>query len=339
VRPQTIHLQARQGGPSLRLAALGGTVLSLELPDRSGMLTDVTPGFDQLDDYLEPGPYFGALIGRYANRIAGGVFQLDGKEYKLATNEGPNHLHGGGRGFDKVIWQLERFRNETGSGVVLNYVSPAGEEGYPGRLEVQVICTLTSADVLCFDYHATTDAPTPVNLTQHTYFNLAGHAAGDIAQHELTIEAQQFLPVDAFLIPTGELRSVACTPFDFRVPKRIGSDIDAADEQLAQARGYDHTFVLDALARGESLHFAARLHEPVSGRTLEVYTSEPGLHVYSANSLTVTGKQGCTYAPRCALALETQHFPDSPNQPSFPATVLRPGETFRSRTEYRFAVR
>lgn len=313
----------------------GGIIVSLRVPDREGQLADVVLGYEALDGYLTDSPYFGALIGRYGNRIAGGRFRLDGQEYELATNNGPNHLHGGVVGFDKVLWRAEPFANDAGVGLVLSYTSPSGEEGYPGTLRVEVTYTLTEGNELIFDYRAVTDAPTPVNLTQHTYFNLAG--GGDILDHELMLVASRYTPVDDTLIPTGELAPVEGTPFDFRSPTAIGSRIQADHEQLHNGGGYDHNFVLDR--QGDGLVLAARLIEPASGRRMEVLTTEPGLQVYSGNFLdgSIVGKRGQAYAHRSGRCLETQHFPDSPNRSQFPSTILRPGQEYRSRTIYRFS--
>ncbi|PYP60635.1 MAG: galactose-1-epimerase [Gemmatimonadetes bacterium] len=333
-------------GIELRVLDYGGIIVSLRVPDRNGRLDDVVLGFDSLGDYERGSPYFGALIGRYGNRIARGRFTLDGRTYTLATNNGPNHLHGGARGFDKVVWAAAPFERGDSVGLVLNYTSPDGEEGYPGTLRATVTYTLTNANQLIFDYHATTDRATPVNLTQHSYFNLAGDGKGDILGHVVTLNADRFTPVDSTLIPTGEIRSVAGTPFDFRTPTAIGARIDRDDEQLRNGRGYDHNFVLDKGGIGgkggigEDITLAARVYEPTSGRVMEISTTEPGLQFYSGNFLdgTLRGKQGVVYRHRYGFAMETQHFPDSPNKPAFPSTILRPGEDYRTRTIYRFGV-
>lgn len=333
----TLFTLTRAGGVRVRLMNYGGIVVSLETPDRSGQLADIVLGCDTLDAYLAGHPYFGALIGRYANRIAGGLFVLDGVTYRLATNDGPHHLHGGMHGFDEVVWQAEPVTERERAGVRLAYTSPAGEEGYPGALAAVVTYWLTTTDELCIEYAATTDAPTPVNLTHHSYFNLAGHAAGDILDHHVQLHADCFTPVDGSLIPTGGLRPVAGTPFDFRRPTAIGARIDDNDEQLRCGRGYDHNWVLNRA--GPGLVSAARVHEPGSGRTLEVLTTEPGVQFYTGNVLdgSVVGKGGVRHGRRAGLCLETQHFPDSPNQPAFPATILRPGERYAQTTVYRFA--
>ena len=329
------------GGIEVRAMTYGGIILSLEVPDRNGVPGDVVLGYDSLEEYLEETPYFGAIIGRYGNRVGGAGFELDGVRYALAPNDGPNHLHGGVAGFDKVVWGAEPFRTEEGVGVVFSRTSPDGEEGYPGNLDVRVTYTLTDDDELVFDYLATTDAPTPVNLTQHTYFNLAGDGSGDILGHRLLLNASQITPVDQGLIPTGELVSVEGTPFDFRTPREIGVGIGADHPQIAFGGGYDHNWVLDreGVAPGH-LALAARVEEPGSGRVMEVLTTEPGLQFYSGNFLdgSIVGKGGVAYRHRFGFCLETQHFPDSPNEPGFPSTILRPGEEYRSRTTYRFLV-
>jgi aldose 1-epimerase len=328
------------GGTEVRFLTYGGVILSILAADRDGVLDDVTLGYDTLDGYLADTRYFGALVGRYANRIAGGRFTLDGREHTLATNDGPNHLHGGPRGFHTAVWNAEPFAGDGGVGAILRHASPDGDEGYPGALQVRVTYTLTDEDDLEIDYHATTDAPTVVNLTQHAYFNLAGHDAGDVLGHELTLPGSRFAPVDSTLIPTGELRDVRGTPFDFTTPTAIGARIDGDDEQLRRGQGYDHNWVLDREPGSDALLLAARLREPRSGRVMEVYTTEPGIQFYSGNVLPggPLGKGGVDYVRRGGLALETQHFPDSPNRPEFPSAVVRPGEAYRSRTVYRFLV-
>jgi len=331
-------------GVTMQVTNYGGIITSLRVPDRDSNLEDVVLGFDSLacytsDAYRSAKPYFGALIGRYGNRIADGAFTLDGETYTLATNDGPNHLHGGHRGFDRVVWNAEPVARDDGVGLVLRYTSPDGEEGYPGRLDVEVTYTLTNDNEVAFDYRATTTEATPVNLTQHSYFNLDGHGDGPILDHELMIDADRFTPVDSTLIPTGERRSVEGTPFDFREPTPIGARIDADNQQLEYGNGYDHNFVL-ANRPAAPLRLAARVYEPDTGRLMTVRTTEPGMQFYSGNVLdgTLTGK-GETYERRGGLALETQHFPDAPNQPEFPSTVLRPGEEYRTRTVYRFSTR
>lgn len=327
-------------GMEVRAISYGGIILTLRVPDRNGALADVVLGYDDLAGYLEASPYFGSIVGRYANRIALGRFTLDGRTYTLAANNGKNALHGGVRGFDKVVWSAEPFEDAAGVGVVFSYTSRDGEEGYPGTLRATVTYTLSDANALAFDYQATTDKATPVNLTQHTYFNLAGGGKGDVLGHELMLKASRFTPVDETLIPTGELRGVIGTPFDFRTPRAIGARIGEADEQLKLGGGYDHNFVLDREPGGGE-QLAARVYEPTSGREMEVRTSEPGVQLYTGNFLdgTITGKGGHVYARRTGFCLETQHYPDSPNQKDFPTTILRPGEAYRSRTVYAFSVR
>ena len=336
-------------GMEAKVLDYGGIIVSLRVPDRNGRLDDVVLGFDSLGDYERGSPYFGAIIGRYGNRIARGRFTLDGRTYTLATNNGPNHLHGGVRGFDKVIWSVTPFQRSDSVGLVMNYTSPDGEEGYPGTLRATVTYTLTDKNEFIFDYQATTDRPTPVNLTQHSYFNLAGDGKGDILGHVVTLNADRFTPVDSTLIPTGEIKSVAGTPFDFRTSTAIGARIDRNDEQLRYGRGYDHNFVLNKGGNGGrggkggiegDLTLAAHVYEPTTGRVMEISTTEPGLQFYSGNFLdgTLRGKHGVVYGHRSGFAMETQHFPDSPNKPAFPSTILRPGEEYRSRTIYRFGV-
>jgi aldose 1-epimerase len=326
-------------GIAVKAITYGGIIVSLETPDRDGGLADIVLGFDSLPPYLQDSPYFGAIVGRYANRIARGRFTLDGTTYELATNNGPNHLHGGVEGFDKVVWEAAPFVRPDSAGVILRYTSADGEEGYPGTLRTAVTYTLTADDALLIDYHATADAPTPVNLAQHSYFNLAGDRGDDILGHVLTLRASRYTPVDATLIPTGELAPVAGTPFDFTTPHAIGARIATDHEQLRFGGGYDHNFVLDR--GGDALAHAASVYEPASGRTVDIHTTEPGIQFYSGNFLdgSMTGKRGRVYGHRTGFCLETQHFPDSPNQPAFPGTVLRPGEEYRSRTVWVFGVR
>lgn len=333
-----IYTLTNSHGAEARITNYGGIVVSLKMPDRNGAFDDVVLGFNTLDGYLKaPTVYFGALVGRYGNRIAKGRFTLNGKEYKLATNNNGNHLHGGIRGFDKVLWHAKPLTENAGAALELMYLSKDGEEGYPGNLSVRVVYHLTDNNELKIDYMATTDKDTVVNLTHHSYFNLAGEGNGDILQHELQIEADQFTPVDAGLIPTGELRNVSGTPFDFTRPTAIGARIGADDEQLKFGTGYDHNWVL----RGTmgQLRQAARVTEAKSGRVMEVWTTEPGLQFYSGNFLdgTLTGKSGKIYRQRYGLCLETQHFPDSPNKPNFPSTVLKKGGRYETHTVYKFS--
>lgn len=324
-------------GIEVRAITYGAIIVSIRTPDRNGRLADIVLGLNTLDQYRTRSRFFGAVVGRYANRIGGARFTLDGRTYQLAANNGPNHLHGGIRGFDKVVWKGEAFDRDGAAGVVFTYRSPDGEEGYPGTLDAKVTYTLTPRDELVIDYTATADKATHVNLTQHTYFNLAGEGSGDILQHQLTLDADRYTPVDERLIPLGELASVEGTPFDFRKPAAIGARIDADHEQLRRGQGYDHNFVLNG---GPGLRRAARVVEPSSGRTLDVATTQPGVQFYSGNFLdgTATGKSGRAYGRRSGFCLETQHFPDSPNKPSFPSTILRRGQEYRSRTVFTFGV-
>ena len=313
-----------------KITNYGGIVVSLETPDRDGNFSDVVLGFDSLTSYLTNPAYFGAIIGRYANRIANAEFILGGHKYRLARNNGENSLHGGPTGLHKRIWTAREITN----GIELAYHSPDGEEGFPGNLRVRVTYTVEKND-LKIDYSAETDPETVINLTSHCYFNLAGHKAGSILGHELQIEADSFTPTDQNQIPTGELRSVAASPFDFTHPTSIGLRIDADDEQMRIGKGYDHNWVLRA--RSVEPSFAARLRDPQSGRVLEVLTTEPGIQFYSGNLLSgIAGKGGARYGRHGGLCLETQHFPDSPNKPQFPSTVLKPGQSFHSATIYRF---
>ena len=342
---QPVHLYTLENKTGLKvvISDLGGTVVRLHVPDRKGESGDVALGFDSLDAYLTKSPYFGCIIGRVGNRIAGGKFTLDGKGYTLATNDQPGgvpcHLHGGRRGFDKVRWAAEPMTEDGLPALRLRYTSVDGEEGYPGNLAVEVRYAVTADNALRIEYLATTDQPTPVNLTNHSYFNLAGEGQGTILDHELTLQATRFTPVNAGLIPTGELASVEGTPLDFTKPRTIGERIAAEHPQLKLGGGYDHNFVIDQ-ADG-TLRLAATMHEPNTGRTMEVLTTEPGIQFYSGNFLNGTGegKSGKPHAYRTGFALETQHFPDSVNHPAFPSTILRPGETYRTTTVYRFSVR
>lgn len=322
-------------GSEVKIMTYGGIVLSIKIPDRDGKLGDVALGYDNLDGYIKNNPYFGALIGRYGNRIGKGRFSVSGREYTLARNNGENHLHGGTKGFDKVVWKAKEAPGRDRVGLALSYTSKDGEEGYPGTLSVTVVYTLTNNNELKVDYSATTDKTTVVNLTHHSYFNLSGK--GSILDHQLTINANRFTPVDQGLIPTGELRSVKGTPMDFTRPTAIGARINQKDEQLVFGKGYDHNWVLNRAGRGLAL--AARLYDPATGRVMEVRTTEPGLQFYSGNFLdgAITGKAGQTYQQRYGLCLETQHFPDSPNKPSFPSTLLKRGQKYASTTIYKFS--
>ncbi|NEB11746.1 galactose mutarotase [Streptomyces coelicoflavus] len=325
------------GGTRMKVLSYGGVVQSLEVPDRRGRYANVSLGFDNLDDYVARSPHFGALIGRYGNRIAKGRFTLDGTTYQLSVNDGENSLHGGALGFDYRVWDVEPFTRGSDTGLVLHYVSVDGEMGYPGTLRAKVTYTLTRRGDWRVDYEATTDRATVVNLTSHVYWNLAGEGSGSVEDHELAIAASRYTPTDAGLIPTGELARVAGTPFDFRRGKPIGRDIRDAHPQLVTAKGFDHNWVLDKGITDRPEHIAT-LREHTSGRTLRIATDQPGLQFYSGNFLdgTLTGTGGSLYRQGDALCLETQHFPDSPNHPSFPSTVLRPGETYRTSTVHSF---
>lgn len=321
----------------VQIMTYGGTVVSLKVPDRSGTPGDIVLGFETLDGYLKNSPYFGSIIGRYGNRIGRGQFSLNGKQYTLPKNNGENTLHGGIRGFDKVVWKATEVKSKEGPALLLTYLSKDGEEGFPGNLNATVVYTLTNNNELRIEYTATTDKVTVVNLTHHSYFNLAGE--GSILQHELMINADKFTPVDAGLIPTGELRNVKGTPMDFAKPTAIAARIDQQDEQLVMGKGYDHNWVLNRSTGKLSL--AAKAYEPRTGRVMEVLTTEPGLQFYSGNFLdgTITGKGGQVYKQRYGFCLETQHFPDSPNKPAFPSTTLKPGQQYKSTTVYKFTVK
>lgn len=332
--PVEEFLLVNRGGIEVRALSYGCIIRSLSVPDRAGVSADVVHGFETLEPYLRRHPYFGAVVGRYANRIARASFAIDGQSYTLTANQSPHHLHGGRDGFDRKVWRAEALPQATG--VVFSRTSADGEEGYPGTLDVEISYTLSEANELAVVYRATTDRDTAVNLTQHTYFNLAGHEAGEVLGHALTIDADRFTPTDEDQIPTGACTPVEGTPFDFRAATALGARIDTFDTQLRYGRGYDHNFVLNRSGKG--LQLAARLADPASGRTLEVLTTAPGLQLYSGNRLDGTwqGKGGALYARRSAVCLETQHFPDSPNQPHFPSTILRPGQMYRSETMFRF---
>jgi aldose 1-epimerase len=331
-----IYTLTNDQGLEARIMNYGGTLVSLRAPDRNGIHADVVLGFDEFAPYLAQHPYFGSLIGRYANRIAGASFTVDGRTHRLSANDGRNHLHGGGIGFDKTLWDAEPAESAEGPQLVLSHFSRAGEDGYPGNLTVRVTYTLTAQNELRLDYSASTDQTTVINLTHHSYFNLAG--AGTIHDHLLRLRAERYLPVDPELIPIGEQRSVRGTPFDFTVPCSIGSRISSDEAQLQLAGGYDHCWVLTEQSGACAL--AAELFDPMSGRALTVFTTQPGIQVYSGNFLecSIEGKQGRRYQRHSGLCLETQHFPDSPNQPGFPTTMLRPSDTYREMTVYRFEV-
>ena len=323
-------------GVEAKITNYGGILVSLKVPDRNGKFDDVVLGFNDLDTYLKGHPYFGALIGRYGNRIAKGRFTLNGVEYKLAVNNGENTLHGGIKGFDKVVWTGKEMKTKAGPAVVLTYLSKDGEEGYPGNLNVRVVYTLTNNNELKIEYSATTDKDTVTNLTHHSYFNLAGEGNGDILNHLVTINGSRFLPTDAGSIPTGESRKVADTPFDFLTAHAIGERINQDEEQLKLGNGYDHTWIING--RPGTLRLAATAYESNSGRTMQVWTTEPGVQFYTGNFLdgTLTGKSGKIYQRRFGFCFETQHYPDSPNHPAFPTTTLKKGATYRSTTIYRF---
>ena len=331
--PVPLYTLTNRRGHIARISDYGASLTELHLRDRDGRLGDVVLGFDNLPQYLRGHPYFGCTVGRVANRIARGRFSLDGVDYALAPNNGPHHLHGGLVGFDKALWRGEPLVGPA-VGVRFTHISPDGDQGYPGQLEVAVVMIRTEADELVLDYTATTDRATPVNLTNHTYFNLA--SGGDVLGHELELAAARYTPTDATLIPTGELREVRGTPFDFTRPTPIGARLDQLGRE---PNGYDDNFVLDRSGPGQVL--AARIHEPRSGRVLEMRTTEPGVQLYTGNYFdgSVIGKRGTAYAPHTGFTLEAQHFPDSVNHPDFPSTILRPGETYRQTTSYRFSVR
>jgi aldose 1-epimerase len=332
----TAYTLTNANGVEMKVVSYGGLITSLKVPDRTGAFADVVLGYDALDAYLVRNPYFGALIGRCANRLAKGRFVLHGATYELATNNGVNHLHGGRRGFDKVVWDVSP--SAEGAAVTLTRMSPDGEEGYPGNLSVTVTYRLTSSNEVVIDYRATTDKATPVNLTQHSYFNLAGEGSGDILDHELVINAVRYTPVDASQIPTGEYAPVEGTPLDFRTPVRIGNRIYESHQQLTFGEGYDQNFVLNKI--GSGLQHAARVVDAASGRTLDVATTQPGMQFYSGNRLdgTITGKRGHVYGRRSGFCLETQHFPDSPNHPEFPSVILEPGHEYSETTVFTFGV-
>ena len=341
--PVEVFTLTNKHGIKLRAMTYGAIVLSLEPPDRNGKSADIVLGYNTLAEYIKDTPYFGAVVGRYGNRIANGKFSVDGKEYTLATNNDPGgikcSLHGGLKGFDKVVWRGEAVVKDGAQGVKFSYTSKDGEEGYPGTLNVSVTYVLTDKNEWRIDYEATTDKATPINITQHSYFNLKGEGNGDILGHEMTFKASKLTPVTVGLIPTGELRPVKDTPFDFTTAHSIGERVNADDEQMKFGGGYDHNWVLDN--QDGTLALAAIVHEPTTGRILEVLTTEPGLQFYCGNFLDgkLTGKNGKPYQFRNGLCLETQHYPDSPNQPSFPSTILKPGQTMKSTTCYRFSAK
>jgi aldose 1-epimerase len=326
-------------GAEAEIITYGGAVVSLKVPDRTGKTTDIVLGFDSVADYEKHTAFFGALIGRYANRIGNAKFSLNGNEYKLAANNGVNHLHGGAKGFDRVVWTARPLGSKTDAALELTYLSRDGEEGYPGSLNIKVVYSLNDKNELKIVYSATTDKDTVVNLTHHSYFNLAGAGRDSILDHDLTINADRYTPTDAGSIPTGTLSSVKGTPFDFTKPIKIGARIDLGDEQLKFGRGYDHNWVLNK--KGADLSLAATVFEAGSGRVMEVWTTEPGLQFYAGNFLdgSVKGKNGQSYPYRSGFCLEAQHFPDSPNKPNFPSTILKPGGKYFQTTIYRFSTR
>jgi aldose 1-epimerase len=335
----TLYALKNANGMEIAVMDYGAMLTSIKVPDAKGQIADVTLGFDSLDGYLGSHPYMGATVGRYANRIAKGKFTLNGKEHTLATNNGPNALHGGLKGFDKKVWTAKSIDTPAGPAVEMTYVSADGEEGYPGTLTATVTYGLTNDNEVRISYRATTDADTVLNLTNHSYFNLAGAGKGTILDHILTLQADRFTPVDGGLIPTGELKSVEGTPFDFRTPTAIGARIDqVSDEQIKLGGGYDHNFVVNG--DPGTMRLAARVKEPVTGRVMEVLTDQPGVQFYTGNFLdgSVVGKGGMKYEKRFGFCLETQHFPDSPNKPEFPSVVLKPGETYITNTVYKFSV-
>lgn len=345
---EAVHLYTlkNRNGLSADIMTYGGTVVRLMAPDRHGRLGDILLGFDNVTDYENKSPYFGCLVGRYGNRIADGKFSLDGNDYTLAVNNADEnvnaHLHGGNKGFDKVVWKARPIIKGHDAGVVLRHTSPDGDEGYPGTLTMKVTYFLTDNNELSIHYHATTDQATPVNLTNHMYFNLQGEGIGDINGHFLTLNADHYTPVDIGLIPTGEIAPVAGTPMDFTTPRAIGERNNADHDQIRFGGGYDHNWVLNKTA--DEMSLAAEVYEPTTGRVMTVMTEEPGIQFYGGNFLEMdgvvrVGKSGVTYAHRTGFCLETQHYPDSPNQPNFPSTILRPGETYDTTTIYQFSAR
>jgi aldose 1-epimerase len=324
---------------SVEILTFGGIIKAIYCPDKNGKIENVILGFNTLKPYLETHPYFGAIVGRYGNRIANGKFNIDGTEYNLATNNSPNHLHGGLKGFDKVIWQAREFKDNEKIGLELSYLSKDMEEGYPGNLNVKVTYSLNNQNELSIDYEAVTDKKTICNLTNHSYFNLAGEGKGNILNHQLVIHADSITPVNEHLIPTGEPMAVQGTPFDFRSGKKMGEEIDSNNEQIKYGGGFDHNFILKG--NSESLPIIAKVSEPESGREMEILTTEPGVQFYTGNFLdgTLIGSGNQPYQKRAGFCLETQHYPDSPNQPNFPSTILEVGETYKTTTVYRFKVK
>jgi len=336
-----LYTFTNSSGMQVKITNYGAIVTSIIVPDRGGKLGDVALGYNRVEDYINAvdKPYFGAIVGRYGNRIAKGEFTIDGEVYTLAVNNGENHLHGGVIGFDKVVWDANLVGGDGWTGLELKYVAKDKEEGYPGNLSIKVTYKLTNNNELIVEYHATTDKATPINLTQHTYFNLKGEGEGTILDHELMINAKKYTPVDEGLIPTGDMPEVAGTPFDFTAPKPIGRDIEQENEQLTFGLGYDHNYVLEKGDGGMTL--AARVHEPTSGRVMEIRTTEPGIQFYCGNFLDgrLKGKAGKPYVHRGGFCLETQHYPDSPNQPNFPSCILRPGDEYKTTTVFKFSAK
>ncbi len=330
-------------GMTVKITNYGAIITSISVPDRNGGFADVALGYNRVSDYINAvdKPYFGAIVGRYGNRIAKGAFTLDGESYSLAINNSPNHLHGGVIGFDKVVWTAHPTAGDDWTGLDLHYLAKDKEEGYPGNLNIKVTYRLNNANELSVAYHATTDKATPVNLTQHTYFNLKGEGNGDILGHELMLNASHYTPVDSTLIPTGEIAPVQGTPFDFTQAKAIGRDINKQHQQLEYGIGFDHNWVINGKARTGKLRLAARVHEPVTGRVLEVHTDEPGVQFYCGNFLDgrLVGKSGKNYLHRGGFCLETQHYPDSPNQPNFPSCILEPGDAYETTTVFKFSTK
>jgi aldose 1-epimerase len=333
-----LYTLTNSSGVMVKVTNYGATITSIVVPDRDGNLADIALGYDRVEAYMNAvdKPYFGSIVGRYGNRIAKGKFTIDGNTYTLATNNGANHLHGGVIGFDKVVWDAHPVAGKDWSGLELRYLSKDREEGYPGNLDIRVTYKLTEASAIVVEYHATTDKATPVNLTQHTYFNLKGEGNGTILDHELMLNASRYTPIDSGSIPNGKLDPVKDTPFDFTTAKPIGRDIGQKHQQLEYGLGYDHNFVLDNQG---AMKLAARVHEPSSGRVMEIYTSEPGIQFYCGNFLDgrLRGKSAKQYVHRGGFCLETQHYPDSPNQPKFPSTILRPGEVYETKTIFKFS--
>ncbi len=334
-----IYTLKNSKGAEVRISNYGAIVQALYMPDRNGNFEDIVLGYDSLDPYIKNNPYFGAIVGRFGNRISKGKYTLDGKSYQLTINNGQNSLHGGKNGFDKKVWDAKEVKSKLGAALKLTYISPDGEEGYPGNLTLSVLYTLTNKNELKIEYYAATDMPTILNPTHHSYFNLSGNPGNTILNNIIKINAGKFTPIDSEFIPTGELRSVVNTPMDFRKPTAIGSRINKDDEQLKNGKGYDHNFVL--INYNGKVRKAASLFDPLSGRYMEVYTDQPGLQFYSGNFLngTIIGKRGITYNYRCGVCLEAQHFPDSPNEIKFPTVVLRPGEEYHQTTIYKFSTK